>query len=348
MTTSSCGQIIIMGVPGPELTDSLRRFIQRIQPGGFIFFHRNLASPEQLFRLVAELRGLCAVPPVFTIDQEGGRVSRLKMIGEEPPSAQELRDAGKIEWHRLHGELTGRLLALFGLNLNLAPVIDFSPADDAENSLRGRCFGRTPQEVITNASSFLEGMQSVGVMGTAKHFPGYTFCEKDPHGALPLISRTREEIEKEELQSFRAFLPKAEAMMIGHGHFTAWHKEPFPASLSPKIVQGLLREEMGYRGLVMTDDIEMGAIANAYGSAETTRLAVEAGEDMILVCHNPACVEISFDTLCAMPQNKLQRALKAIEQFKTKLLPCPSAFDAKEFNNVNAQTRELREKVKRG
>lgn len=334
-----------MGLPGAELNDALRSFIRRIQPGGFIFFKRNLESPSQFFSLVHELHGLCKHRPVMTIDQEGGRVSRLAAIGELPPSGHELRLTGDVHLFQRHGVLTGQLLASLGLNLDLAPVVDFSPDDNADNSLRGRCFGATVDEVIERATAFLEGMQTAGVGGTAKHFPGYTFCGIDPHGKLPMITRTREELEKEELRAFRHFATRAESMMIGHGHFTAWHEKPFPASLSPKIVQKLLREEMGYQGLIMTDDLEMGAIANDFGSVESTRLAMEAGEDMLLICHNPACVEISYDTLANMKPEKTARARKAVDTFLKKLPAPPEKLDLPAFKKINAEIAALREKV---
>lgn len=334
-----------MGLPGAELNDALRKLVHRIQPGGFIFFKRNLASPEQFFEMVKELYSICEHTPIMTIDQEGGRVSRLAAIGEEPPSGHQLRLTGDVKLCRLHGELTGQLLASLGLNLDLAPVADFSPDDEADNSLRGRCYGKTVDEVMERAGAFLEGMQAYGVGGTAKHFPGYTFCGLDPHGDLPVIRRTVEELEREELRAFRYFAQKAEAMMIGHGHFTAFHEKPFPASLSPVIVQNLLREKMGYKGLIMTDDLEMGAIANGYGSVESTRLAMEAGEDMLLICHNPACVEISYDTLQQLPSEKTAPALERVNAFLNRLPAPPKQFDSTHFQEINRKIKKLREEV---
>jgi beta-N-acetylhexosaminidase len=347
MTTSSSlpGQLIIMGVPGPRLTDGLRSMIQRIQPGGFILFNRNLESALQIFELIAELNNLCQTPPIITIDQEGGRVSRLKAVGEVPPSGLELGLAGNEAWCREHGALTAKLLRSLGFNLNLAPVVDYTLDEAADNSLRGRCYGNNPQSVITMAGAFLEGMQSEGVLGTAKHFPGYTYCELDPHGELPKITRSGEEIRRDELAAFRAFVPKAECFMIGHGHFTAWHPEPFPASMSRAIVTGLLRDELGYKGAIMTDDLEMGAIANRYGADEASRLAIEAGEELLLFCHNPACVEIACDRIASMPEASWKSALQSVAALKTKLPPAPKIFDPHSFLAINEEIGALRVKV---
>lgn len=338
------GQPIVMGVPGPVLTDGLRDLIRRIQPGGFILFGRNLASPEQVFRLISEFYELCEQTPIVTIDQEGGRVSRLKLIGEEPPSGYELCLAGREDWCAEHGVLTGQLLKLFGFNLNLAPVVDFSIDEARDNSLRGRCLGRDVAEVHRNAGAFLRGMESQGVRGTAKHFPGYTFCGLDPHGELPRIDRTREQMEKEELQSFRNFIDTS-AFMVGHGFFPAWHSDALPASLSRKVVTDLLRGDLGYKGLVMTDDLEMGAIANHYPSEAATRLAMEAGHDILLYCHNPACVQIASDVLEALPSAVMEPALARIAAFKRTVVKIPGSYDAKGFAEINAAIKALRVKV---
>jgi beta-N-acetylhexosaminidase len=339
------GQLIIMGIPGFELNDSLRDFIKRIQPGGFILFARNLHTAEQVYQLNKELNELCKEPPIITIDQEGGRVSRLAMVAERPPSAHELRLTGDVGLCREHGELNGKLMSLFGINLDLAPVVDYSPDDNADNSLKGRCFGRNPEETMRNAEAFLKGIQTHGVGGTVKHFPGYTFCGVDPHGELPLVDRSLKQLEENELRVFQHFVPLADSFMIGHGFFPIWHKESMPASLSPVIVNDLLRKKMGYEGLIMTDDLEMGAIYNHYGTVQSTKMAIHAGEDILLICHNPACVEISYDTLCSMPKEEIQPALDRVAKFKKKLPAFPKQFDKELLDELNLQIRDFRDRV---
>ena len=341
------GRLIVMGLPGPELTDGLRDLIQRVQPGGFIFFTRNMAEAGQFHGLVKECADLVKHPAIMTVDQEGGRVARLAVMGERPPSGEELARAAKEEWFYEHGRLTGRVMKLVGLNLNLAPVLDYAPPERAgiDNSLAGRCFGGNPREVIRRAGEFLKGMREEGVKGTGKHFPGYTFCGLDPHGDLPLVDRTKAQME-EELSVFREVGNQCDSIMVGHAQFPAWGKNSGPASLNRDIVTGLLKETLGYRGLVMTDDLEMGAIANRYGSAEATRQAVRAGEEILLICHNPACVEIARDALAEMPEKEWAGAVESVEKFgKTLLSPSP-AFDAKGWREANEATRQLRNKVR--
>src|SRR3954471_3776993 len=205
MEGDSLGQLIMTGVPGKELDAETARLFRRVQPGAYILFGRNLESATQLRKLIDDLRDLSAIEPIITIDQEGGRVSRLRLIGNEPPNAQQLRDRGDVSLIRRHGEITGRLLRLFGFNLDLCPVLDISFDDEADNSLRGRCYGRTVDEVVRNAGVFNDAMRNQGIASCGKHFPGYTCAKSDAHFELPRIDRTREELDRNELAVFKKF-----------------------------------------------------------------------------------------------------------------------------------------------
>ena len=168
----SIGQLIMTGVPGKVLDPETAALFRRIQPGAFILFGRNIESPAQLRKLIDDLRDVSAVEPIITIDQEGGRVSRLRLIGNEPPNAQELREKGDQKLIARHGDITGRLLRIFGFNLDLCPVLDISFDDDADNSLRGRCYGGDVEEVVRNADAFNQAMRAQGIASCGKHFPG--------------------------------------------------------------------------------------------------------------------------------------------------------------------------------
>src|SRR5881296_114817 len=163
MKADSLGQLIMTGVPGKEVDGKTATLFRKVNPGAFILFGRNIESAPQLRKLIDDLRDLSEIEPIITIDQEGGRVSRLRLIGNEPPNAQQLRDKDNIDLIRRHGEITGRLLHLFGFNLDLCPVLDISLDDDAENSLRGRCYGKNVEQVVRNAGAFNEAMRAQGV-----------------------------------------------------------------------------------------------------------------------------------------------------------------------------------------
>src|SRR5947199_7051364 len=205
MKRDSLGQLIMTGVPGKELDAKTARLFRRVQPGAFILFGRNIESAPQLRKLIDDLRDLSQIEPIITIDQEGGRVSRLRLIGGEPPNAQQLRDKNDVDLIRRHGDITGRLVRVFGFNLDLCPVLDISFDDNADNSLRGRCYGKTVDQVVRNAGAFNDAMREQGIGSCVKHFPGYSAATCDAHHDLPKIDRTREELDKEELAVFRAF-----------------------------------------------------------------------------------------------------------------------------------------------
>ena len=340
MPSSDAGQLILVGVPGPELDSESARLLKKLQPGGFILFGRNIQSPVQLRKLIDDLRDLSDVEPVITIDQEGGRVSRMKLIGNEPPNAQQLRDRNDPDLIRRHGDITGRLLRIFGFNLDLCPVLDISFDDEADNSLRGRCYGRSVGEVIAKAGAFNEGLRGTGVLSCGKHFPGYSSAGLDPHHELPRLERSREQMEEQELAVFRAFAGTVDSMMIGHIAISGLDEINRPASLSPTIIRNLLQKDMGFGGLVMTDDLDMGAILNHYGFDETMRLGIEAGNDMLMICHR---VEMALNAKSAIGimGDKLTSPLESVARFKSRL-PQPTPFSVAAFQQIDAEIWALR------
>ncbi|HVF71976.1 MAG TPA: glycoside hydrolase family 3 N-terminal domain-containing protein [Chthoniobacterales bacterium] len=335
------GQLILAGVPGYELDAESAELFRRIQPGGYILFGRNIQSPVQLRKLIDDLRDLSEIEPIITIDQEGGRVSRLRLIGNEPPNAQQLRDRGDVALVQRHGEITGRLLRLFGFNLDLCPVLDISFDDEADNSLRGRCYGRGVEQVVRLAGAFNDGMRGEGILSCGKHFPGYSAATVDAHHDLPKIERSRAELDLEELAVFRQFTDSVDSMMICHAWYPAFNAAKRPASLSREIVTGLLRERYQYKGLIMTDDLDMGAILNEYGLEETIRLAVEAGNDWVMICHRVDSIAEVHATLGRLPRAQIERALGNVAQTKAKLAP-PEHFSEERFHAIDREVWDLR------
>jgi beta-N-acetylhexosaminidase len=341
MNTDSLGQLILTGVPGKELDSKTVKLFRRIQPGGFILFGRNIESPAQLRKLIDDLRGLSEIEPIITIDQEGGRVSRLRLIGNEPPNAQQLRDKDDVDLIRRHGDITGRLLRVFGFNLDLCPVLDISFDDNADNSLRGRCYGKTVEQVVRNAGAFNDPMRKQGIASCGKHFPGYSAAKSDAHYELPRIDRTREQLNENELAVFRQFVDKIDSMMICHGWYPCFEAEKTPASLSRRIITKLLREEHGFEGLIMTDDLDMGAILNGYGLEETIRLAIAAGNDLAMICHRIPEIENVHRILGTLPKDQIDRALGSVARFKKKM-STPAAFSEAAFRKIENEIWELR------
>ena len=366
MKVDSLGQLIMTGVPGKELDAETARLFRRVQPGAFILFGRNIESATQLRKLIDDLRDLSEIEPIIAIDQEGGRVSRLRLIGNEPPNAQQLRDKDDVDLIRRHGDITGRLLRLFGFNLDLCPVLDISFDDDADNSLRGRCYGKTVEQVVRNACAFNEAMRGQGIMSCGKHFPGYSAAPSDAHYQLPRIDRSREQLDQNELAVFREFIGRdgspsrpsnssdvsekhpylsaVDSMMICHGWYPCFEPERKPATLSRRITSDLLRHELGFDGLVMTDDLDMGAILTGYRLDDTIRLAIEAGNDVVMICHRIPEIETVCGILGELPSDQVNRAVGNVARFKEKLTS-PDKFSESAFRNIDNEIWDLRVSV---
>jgi beta-N-acetylhexosaminidase len=335
------GEFIIMGVPGETVDPQTQAIITEVQPSGFILFARNIKTPEQLRNLTDKLRSLVSHEPIITIDQEGGRVSRLKEFMTEPPSARQLAARGDKSLIETHGRLTGQLLRLFGFNLNLAPVLDIEIDERNENSLKGRTYGRSAPQVIENAHAFASNMAKAGILTCGKHFPGYSHAVVDPHNALPSINRTFDEMTALEWVPFARSASMVDFMMIGHVLYPQIDSSGLPASLSPYMVRTVLREKLGFGGCVITDDMDMGAIKSSYGSAEAAKLALEAGNDFVLVCHNiPGVPEIAA-SLRKVARPAQEQSYERILNVR-KRLSKPEQFSERRLKELDEQVNQLR------
>lgn len=341
MKSNQLGQLLLAGVPGTELDPETAALFRKVQPGGYILFGRNIASAPQLRKLIDDLRDLSEVEPIITIDQEGGRVSRLRLIGNEPPNAQQLREKSDVLLVRQHGQITGRLLRLFGFNLDLCPVLDISFDDDADNSLRGRCYGKDVAQVVELAGTFNDALRREGVASCGKHFPGYSAARVDAHHDLPKIDRSRAELEREELAVFRQLAARVDSMMICHGWYPCLDDVKTPASFSPRAVRELLRHDLAFTGLIMTDDLDMGAIYNEYGLEETIRRAITAGNDLAMICHRIAAIGEARTALTQVPVHEIDRALQNISRFKDRMMP-PHDFSEAAFRKLDEEVWDLR------
>jgi beta-N-acetylhexosaminidase len=317
------------------------RVFRKVQPGGYILFARNIRSAIQLRKLIDDLRDLSRIEPIITIDQEGGRVSRLKLIGNEPPNARQLREKGEPALVREHGRITGELLRLFGFNLDLCPVLDLSFAEDADNSLRGRCYGTSVEQVVEFAGAFNHALLETGILSCGKHFPGYAAAKLDPHHDLPRIDRSREELDHAELAVFREFAGRVSSMMVCHAWYPAFDADKTPASLSRSIVTDLLVSQLGFDGLIMTDDLDMGAIINEVGFTATMDRAISAGNHLAMICHRIHLAEEALEALEKVKPAALDQALAGISRFKPKLA-APMPFSEARFGVLDDEVQQLR------
>jgi beta-N-acetylhexosaminidase len=338
------GEFIVMGVPGERLDDETAAIIKSVQPAGFILFARNIKSPEQLRGLTDELRAAVNHEPIITIDQEGGRVSRLKEFMAEPPSARQLAMHGDKSLVEKHGRITGKLLRLFGFNLNLAPVLDIEVDDENDNSLKGRTYGRSIEEVVANASAFATAMGKEGILCCGKHFPGYSSASVDPHHAMPIVNRTFDQMMELEWLPFRRCVPMLDTMMLGHVSYPLIDSSGLPATLSPYMVQNILRDELAFSGCTITDDMDMGAIKETYGSAEAASRALKAGNDLMLVCHNIKGVAEIASALRAVSKDVQIAAYDRISAMRKRLAP-PVPFSLEALKTLDQAVKELRDQT---
>jgi beta-N-acetylhexosaminidase len=338
------GQHLFLGVPGPELTPEDAALFRRIQPGGFILFTRNMVSAAQTRKLTDDLRDLCDLDPFIAVDQEGGRVTRTREFTPIPPSAAELRDHADTGATAQHGALTGDLLRLLGFNLNFAPVLDIAHDEKAENALRGRCYGRTSQQVIDHAGMFARWMAKRGVLATGKHFPSCARANVDPHHDLPVSHVTLAELLAEDILPFTALMPELAAVMTSHVLYPALDPE-HPATLSRRILTGLLRDQLGFdHHLVITDDLDMGAIQRHYGRGPDVEMAIRAGNDIALICHQIHTADAAIEAVARVPQHLRDDSLRRIQRARKKIHH-PLPFSENNWQQTTAAIAKLREDV---
>ncbi len=282
------GQRLVTGFPGREPDREFVEIIKTYQIGNIILFRHNIESEEQLTGLCARLRRIvldaCGIEPFIMIDQEGGMVSRLPDEGCNPPGAMAVAAAGDEGDARRTGLAAAAILRRCGVNMNLAPVLDISSnPDHPGNGVRS--FGDTAETVSRYGIAEMLGMQEGGIAACVKHFPGCGAAEKDSHLTLPRIGLTLEELEARELRPFREAAAKgAEAVMVSHCLFSRIDPR-LPATMSPQVIRDLLRDRVGCRGLLLSDCMEMGAIAEHFGVVEGAAASLKAGMDIVMTSH---------------------------------------------------------------
>lgn len=279
------GQMVIAGFYGTELEDYLISLVNEAHVGGIIFFGRNITSLNQTTRLLNDLKELDPKVPLFlSVDEEGGSVSRLPDAIDDLPSARWFRKNIGPEKAFDLGVVIGETLNAFGFNMNYAPVLDVD--NGKSTSVMGsRSYSTDPIVVGEMGSMVSKGMEYAGVISVVKHFPGHGDVTLDSHAGVPVLRFSMERLEENELMPFAiAISNDIPAIMVGHLAVNVIDKKT-PASLSYPILTGLLRQTMGYDGVIITDDLGMGAIRKDYSQAEAAVLAVKAGADVVMVSH---------------------------------------------------------------
>ena len=357
------GQFLFIGLPGTELDADTRALIEEVQPGGIIIFGRNVASPEQLRSLLDGAQELVPTPLLLGIDQEGGLVDRLRRIFTPMPAARTIRQHGDLAASRALGRITGEVLRMLGFNLNFAPVMSIMTEDRdlLSNGLYSRSYGRSPGEVLGYTTVYMRGLQGTGMLGCLKHFPGIGAGEVDSHEEMPVVHLSHDDLIAQDLAPYIELFQRRDdrirCVMVSHGGFPNIDiKEGLtggllePASLNYNIVTELLRKELGYKHLVVTDDLEMGAIARHCEIEDAVVRAMKAGEDMLLICANPEKIRRGYHGLLAAAKSgriseaRMKQSLDRIARTKAIVQP-PLPLDLERFQHLSEEVLQLNAKL---
>lgn len=301
------GQLVHCGFHGLEPSAEIVRLIRERRIGGVILFARNVRDIRQVASLTAELRRIAAeagVPELtIAIDQEGGMVARLTEGVALMPGNMAIAAGGSPKAAFEAARITGEELRALGITLNYAPVLDVN-INPANPVIGVRSYGESPKRVGEFGVQAIRGLQLAGVAATAKHFPGHGDTDVDSHLDLPKVAHSRQRIREVELEPFRqAIAAGVDAIMTSHIVFPAFENGNVPATLSRRLLTGLLREELGFGGVIMTDCMEMKAIADHFGTVEAAVMAIEAGADCVLISHTHKLQEAAIDAIAAAVQS---------------------------------------------
>lgn len=349
------GQLFFIGISGHELDADTRNFLTDIRPGGICLFARNIRTAEQTRKLTDDLRGLLGDDLLIGIDQEGGLVDRLRRILEPMPPPASIKTS---EQALKLGELAGRALRILGINVNFAPVVDVIDQTrlSVTNGLYSRNFGTTAAETVALAGQFLAGLERCGIIGCLKHFPGLGASRVDSHEELPVVDIDAKTLWETDLLPYRVLLPHTPKVMIMTAHclypnvdLTAGNDsgENLPASINPVVINNLLRDKLGFHGLAITDDLEMGAITRNFSIGEACVRAIAAGEDMLAVCAQEAAIREGVlrvrEALESglITKERVNEARSRIISYSNRLAP-PESFSASTISDISEEIRKLK------
>ena len=353
VSASELGKLLVIGFDGGELSAELNSLLTRVQPAGVILFARNIVHGQQTHKLIKDCRRQVHEPLLVCVDLEGGRVDRFREVIGPTPAAQEVFSTGDRKLFRRHGEIIGKICRGLGFNVNLAPVLDLAfPA--SRRVMSSRSVSIEPKQVILYAREFLRGLGKSGVMGAGKHFPGLGEANLDSHHHLPIIQKPFAKLWNEDLVPYRMMKRELPMILVNHASYPAVTRDHLPASLSRKWLTEVLRRRLGYRGLILSDDLEMGGVLKVATMAEAALAFVRAGGDLCLICQQRENVEQAFDAMVREYERdskfrmRVKESAKRVTNFKAKLkwrrplaAPSPEAI-----GNLSRQLWEFSEQIR--
>ena len=290
------GQLMIMGFDGADLSVRLRTMLATFQPGGVILFKRNIAEAAQTHGLLRQVEKTSAIPMFRCVDMEGGTVDRFRDVIAHIPSAYEVARTGSVKLFRKHGELIGSQLRALGFNTDFAPCVDLRLPESA-GVMGPRAVSSDPRETVRYAREFLAGLIRAQILGCGKHFPGLGGANLDSHHALPSVVRTWKQVWDQDLLPYCKLRSDFPFVMVAHVSYPRITRDKSPAALSKKWITGVLREKIGYKGLAISDDLDMAGVLNSVPIEEAAIRTLKAGSDMFLVCQKEENVWRAFEAV---------------------------------------------------
>ena len=353
------GQLFFIGIPGTTVDVQTAELLDNIMPGGVCLFARNIREADQTRGLLDDLRERLRVTPFLSLDQEGGLVDRTRRLTTPMPAANLFKDARKAG---RFGSIVAEVIRILGFNMDFAPVVDVISEDreSISNGLFSRAFGESPEKAVELAGAFLENLQMGGILGCVKHFPGLGASTVDSHEELPQVDALDEELETTDLLPYRRLIEQklAHCVMVAHAAYpntglqvVSSDGKLLPSSLNERMIDGLLRTELGFNGLVITDDLEMGAIVKNFGIGEASVFAINAGADMLAVCADAERIRAGFLAIREAVESgrvtidRIERSMTRIEAAKS-LLKEPLPFDYGRITELSEDIARLNEELK--
>lgn len=348
------GQLFILGFEGKDIEEETKHLIEDFKIGGLILFSRNIEDSNQIIQLINNLKDLNKnnkIPLFISIDEEGGNVSRLPKEFKKLPQAKKIGDTRDIDLSFKFGELLGLRLKSLGFNLNYAPVMDIN--SNPKNPVIGnRAFGNNPEVVTSYGIPVMKGIQSMGIISGIKHFPGHGDTDVDSHINLPVINKSLEEIRDFELIPFKKSIEEdVDMIMIAHILFPNIDKE-YPSTMSKDIITYLLRKEMGFEGVIISDDLTMGAIIENYTLEGATLKFLQSGGDIALICHGTDDFKSIFEYIKIKVKNEeipiedIDNKVYRILRLKKKYNLQDTKIDELNIEEINNKTEEILKKIK--
>jgi len=352
---SQVGQLIIFGFEGTEFTPELCNRLSVMQPGGIILFKRNLVSPQQTHALLRESQKAVATPMFRCVDMEGGLVDRLKDMIAPVVSTSQVAATKVKKLYREHGRLLGEEVRALGFNVDFAPVMDLG-LESSSKVLASRTVSASAKETIVYAKELLEGLKDQHVLGSGKHFPGLGGSSLDSHVDLPIVERSWKQLWAEDLLPFRQLKSKMPFVMVAHCAYPAVTKDKTPASISKKWMTDILRKKIGYRGIILSGDLDMGGVLAATSIEEAATTCIRAGADSFLVCQKEDSVTRAYEAVLHEAERdrrfrelvkKAARRIVAYKkrspELKRKMAPVP---DDKCIDKLRRKNWEFTEEVR--